>query len=114
MFVQFPSFFSEVEEAYWMGDEQRRTRELGLLAWKGYRFVRGKEEARSVAHLYSHILLDPFTIFMLFDSLCAFTPAPGTLWKVALRLMETILLVHMEDRSTWELISSLRQRWCSL
>lgn len=79
--------------------QTKNPREL-YLVWKRYQFAGGRERARSVAHLYSsHILLDLFTIFMVPDSLCAFTPVLGALWRVALRLMEIILFVHVEDRS---------------
>lgn len=79
--------------------------ELNLLALERTVICRCIEEARFVAYFQSFlILLDPFH-FVLLDSHCAFRPAPGALWRIALRLMETV--VCLEDRSPWELTSSL-------
>ena len=69
------------------------------MVWKRYQFAGGRGRARFVARLYSsHVLLDLLTVFMVLDSLCAFTPVLRALWRVALRLMQ-ILFVLVEDRS---------------
>ena len=105
--------------------------ELNLLALERTVICRCIEEARFATYLHSfHFILffnftvlywfchistwtraflsyplGSFVIFVLLDSHCAFRPAPGALWRMALRLME--IIVCLEDRNPWELTSSL-------